>query len=100
MAESVGTRSLTPPPPGRRVGPVQERHIVIVAFEGLQPLDAVGPHEVFAGATRAAATLGRAGSYRVTLASPGGGSVRAESGLVLGTAPLPTDSERIDTLVL
>jgi transcriptional regulator GlxA family with amidase domain len=79
---------------------VQERHIVIVAFEGLQPLDAVGPHEVFAGATRAAAALGRTGSYRVTLASPGGAGVRAESGLTLGTVPLPAASERIDTLVL
>ena len=39
--------------------------------------------------------LGRAGSYRVTLASPGGATVRAESGLVLGTVPLPADSERI-----
>jgi transcriptional regulator GlxA family with amidase domain len=100
MAESVGTRSLTPAPHARTVGSVQERHIVIVAFEGLQPLDAVGPHEVFAGAGRAAAALGRAGSYRVTLASPGGATVRAESGLVLGTAPLPPSSERIDTLVL
>src|SRR3984957_15445765 len=100
VAESVGTRSLTPSPPARRVGPVQERHIVIVAFDGLQPLDAVGPHEVFAGAGRAAAGLGRAGSYRVTLASPGGATVRAESGLVLGTAPLPSASEPIDTLVL
>ena len=68
---------------------MQERHVVIVAFDGLQPLDAVGPHEVFAGAGRAAAALGRAGGYRVTLASPGGATVRAESGLVLGTAPLP-----------
>ena len=79
---------------------MQERHVLIVAFEGLQPLDAVGPHEVFAGAGRAAAALGRVGSYRVTLASPGGATVRAESGLVLGTAPLPAAAERIDTLVL
>ena len=79
---------------------MRERHIVIVAFEGLQPLDAVGPHEVFAGAGRAAAALGRAGSYRVTMASPSGADVRAESGLVLGTAQLPTASEHIDTLVL
>ncbi len=79
---------------------MQQRQIVIVAFEGLQPIDAVGPHEVFAGATRAAAALGRAGSYRVTLASRGGGTVRAESGLALGTAPLPAASERIDTLML
>ncbi len=79
---------------------MQQRHIVIVAFEGLQPLDAVGPHEVFAGAGQAAVALGRAGSYRVTLASRGGGTVRAESGLVLGTSPLPAASDRIDTLVL
>ena len=46
---------------------------MIVAFDGVQPLDAVGPHEVFAGAGRAAASLGRAGGYRVTVASPGGG---------------------------
>ena len=77
-----------------------QRHVVIVAFDGLQPLDAVGPHEVFAGAGRAAAALGRSGSYRVTLASPSGAAVRAESGLVLGAAPLPTASEQIDTLVL
>ena len=79
---------------------MRERHVVIVAFDGLQPLDAVGPHEVFAGATRAAATLGRAGGYRVTIGSRHGGPVRAESGLELGTASLPGDGERIDTLVL
>lgn len=79
---------------------MQELHIVIVGFEGLQPLDAVGPNEVFAGAGRAAAALGRAGGYRVTLASTGGGPVTTESGLVMGTCALPDSSERIDTLVL
>jgi transcriptional regulator GlxA family with amidase domain len=79
---------------------MRERHVVIVAFDGLQPLDAVGPHEVFAGAARAAADLGRAGGYRVTVASRRGGPVRAESGLELGTVPLPDATERIDTLVL
>ena len=53
---------------------MRERHVVIVAFDGVQPLDAVGPHEVFAGASRAAAAADRAGGYRVTLASAGGGS--------------------------
>jgi transcriptional regulator GlxA family with amidase domain len=77
-----------------------ERHVVVVAFDGVQPLDAVGPHEVFAGARRAAASLGKAGGYRVTLASTRGGTVRAESGLVLGTETLPADDDRIDTLVL
>ena len=73
---------------------------MIVVFDRVQPLDAVGPHEVFAGAGRAAASMNRAGRYRVTLASSGGGIVRAESGLELGTAPLPGDTESIDTLVL
>jgi putative intracellular protease/amidase len=79
---------------------MKERHVVIVAFDGVQPLDAVGPHEVFAGAGRAASSVGRAGGYRVTLASSAGGPVRAESGLRLGTALLPGEDERIDTLVL
>ena len=100
MAEFVGIGSLTPPPADPRVEGVLQRHVVIVAFEGLQPLDAVGPHEVFAGAGRAAAALGRVGGYRVTLASAGGETVRTESGLVLGTSPLPAWSERIDTLVV
>jgi transcriptional regulator GlxA family with amidase domain len=100
MAESVGTMSLTPSSAARRVEAMTERHVVIVAFDGVQPLDAVGPHEVFAGAARAAAAVGKASGYGVTLVSARGGLVRAESGLTLGTAPLPDDSERIDTLVV
>ena len=79
---------------------MRERRVVIVAFDGVQPLDAVGPYEVFAGATRAAAAQGRPGGYRVAVASRLGGTVRAESGLELGTIPLPEASEGIDTLVL
>ena len=79
---------------------MRERHIVIVAFDGIQPLDAVGPHEVFAGAGQAAEALGRSGRYAVTLASPTGGIVRAESGLELGTVTLPDLATRIDTLVV
>jgi len=79
---------------------VEPRHVVIVAFPGLQPLDAVAPFEVFAGATRAAALLGRPGGYRLTLASAEEGPVRSDSGLSLGTVPLPDPAARIDTLVL
>ena len=79
---------------------MRERHIVIVAFDGLQPLDVVGPHEVFSSATGAAASLGRAGGYRVTVTSVPGGPVRTESGLELGTVPLPDGTADIDTLVL
>ncbi len=66
----------------------------------MQPLDVVGPHEVFAGAGRAAAALGRRGSYRVTLASAAAGTVRAESGLELGTVALPDAAARIDTVIV
>jgi transcriptional regulator GlxA family with amidase domain len=80
---------------------MRERHVVIVAYDGVQPLDVVGPHEVFVGAGQAAAARGRAGGYRVTLASAGwGGPVTSESGLVLGTAPWPGSDEKIDTLVI
>jgi transcriptional regulator GlxA family with amidase domain len=79
---------------------MQPRHVVIVAFPGFQPLDAVGPFEVFSGATLAAEALGRPGGYRVTLASMGATPVRSPSGLVLCTAALPGAGEPIDTLVL
>ncbi len=77
-----------------------ERHVVIAVYPGLQPLDAVGPFEVFAGATRVAASLGRAGSYRITLASTDGEPVWTESGLGLCTVPLPVPGEPVDTLLL
>jgi transcriptional regulator GlxA family with amidase domain len=80
---------------------MRERHVVIVAYDGVQPLDVVGPHEVFVGAHRAADPGAGAGGYQVTLASAGwGGPVTSESGLVLGTAPWPRSDERIDTLVI
>jgi transcriptional regulator GlxA family with amidase domain len=66
----------------------------------MQSLDAIGPFEVFAGATRAAGALGRNGGYRITMASRDGHPVRAESGVGLCMEPLPEVGDRIDTLVL
>ena len=74
--------------------------MVVVVYPGLQSLDAVGPFEVFAGATRVAQMLGRPGGYRVTLASTAGAPVFAASGVGLCTVPLPEAGELIDTLVL
>jgi transcriptional regulator GlxA family with amidase domain len=79
---------------------MRPRRVVIVAFPGVQPLDAVGPFEVFAGATRAARLLGRPGGYDVALVSRGARPVRAESGVRLCTDPLPDPGQQIDTLVL
>jgi transcriptional regulator GlxA family with amidase domain len=79
---------------------VRDRHVVIAVFQGVQPLDVVGPHEVFVGAGQAMVARGRAGGYRVTVCSRDGGTVQAESGLALHTEPLPEGGERIDTLLL
>jgi transcriptional regulator GlxA family with amidase domain len=79
---------------------MRECHVVIVAFEGVQPIDAVGPHEVFCAARRVVAGREHAVRYRVTLASRTGSTLRSESGLVLGSVPLPGPDVPIDTLIL
>jgi transcriptional regulator GlxA family with amidase domain len=83
-----------------QAGGVIHPTIVIVAYPGLQPLDAIGPHEVFAGASRVVARDGGRAGYRTSLVSVDGGSVRSESGLALGTESLPAAGEPIDTLIL
>ena len=81
------------------------RPIVIVAFDGVQPLDVAGPHEVFCGATRAAASLGLEGWL------PGGRGLvrrgparsaadRAVSRLRSRVARCPLAGAPLDTLVL
>jgi transcriptional regulator GlxA family with amidase domain len=78
---------------------MQTRHVVVIAFPGVQPLDAIGPIEVFAGASRAAQEVGPDTAYRISLASTSGGTVWSDSGVGLSTIPLP-EAEGIDTLVL
>jgi putative intracellular protease/amidase len=76
------------------------RLVVILTFPGVQPLDAVGPHEVFYGATRAAAASGVKGGYALSVVSADGRPVVTASGLELGSRPLPGSTEPIDTLVI
>ncbi len=68
-----------------------------MAFEGFQPLDIVGPHEVFVGAARliAAESAGSPGqpAYDVVIGSLGGEAPRSESGLGLAVTRLPEASE-------
>ena len=82
------------------MGSVSELPVVFVAFDGVQSIDVAGPYEVFASAGEAAESLGRRAGYRVRVASAHGGLVRTESGLELGSVPLPGPGEWIDTLVL
>jgi transcriptional regulator GlxA family with amidase domain len=69
------------------------RRIVIVGFEGVQPLDVTGPHEVFAGAN--AYPGGPRYELALVATTP---IVRSESGLGLVAGEL--GEGRVDTLVL
>ena len=77
------------------------RPVFIVAFDGMQPLDAIGPHEVFAGATMVFAARHRPTSgYDLTVISEHGAPISTESGLQIVTAALPSGRMKIDTLLI
>lgn len=77
------------------------RSIVIVAFDGMQPLDAVGPHEVFAGATSVLTAKNRTKvGYDLSIVSENGRPITTESGLQIATAPFPSSRRWIDTLLI
>jgi transcriptional regulator GlxA family with amidase domain len=94
--------SLTPPAFSGQDSPV--RRIVVVCYPGVQPLDVVGPHEVFAGANEALDhSVGRRGDndrYELMLCAVAAGPVTSESGLAL-VAPSEIPAKgAIDTLLL
>jgi len=69
------------------------RRIAVLALPGLQTLDVAGPVEV----------LHAAGGYEVEVVAPGGGPVATSSGLALGAAPLPGETDPthpLDTLIV
>ncbi|MEO7371447.1 MAG: AraC family transcriptional regulator, partial [Ilumatobacteraceae bacterium] len=79
------------------------RSVVIVAFDGMQPLDAIGPHEVFAGATAVLASQKRSSAgYDLSIVSRDGTPITTESGLQIVTAPLPSlrGQPKFDTLLI
>jgi transcriptional regulator GlxA family with amidase domain len=71
------------------------RKVVIVGFPGVQALDVVGPHDVFAGAS-----LLTDGGYDVVVASIDARPITTATGLAFAGAPLPDPSEPVDTVVL
>ncbi len=78
------------------------RRVVLVVFDGLQPLDVTGPHEVFAGANEVVDAEGRAGPrYELVIAALRAGPVRARSGLaVVADAALADVAGPAHTLVV
>ena len=81
--------------------PAAERQIVLVGFEGVQLLDLAGPADVFDAASRVVAPDGRRG-YDLTIATAGGGTVRASSGMKIEPdADLGAlDGDEVDTLLV
>jgi len=71
------------------------RKVVIAGFPGVQALDVVGPHDVFAGAS-----LLTDGGYDVAVASVDGRAVTTATGLAFASAPLPDPGEAVDTVVV
>jgi transcriptional regulator GlxA family with amidase domain len=60
--------------------PTAKRQVVLVAFEGVQLLDVIGPSDILDAATR---LLGGNGGYDMTVATPDGQPVRGSGGLRL-----------------
>ncbi|HEX8689654.1 MAG TPA: DJ-1/PfpI family protein [Solirubrobacterales bacterium] len=79
-----------------------ERQVVLVGFEGVQLLDLAGPADVFDAASRVVAAADGGAGYRLTIATSGGGAVRASSGMrILPDANLGAiDPAGVDTLLV
>ena len=100
MAESVGHLSLTPRCVERHGGPVSAHRVLVPLFDGLQPLDVVGPHEVLAGASRLLDLVGSGPGYAVSLVAAEPGPVSSDSGMrLVADGPLPESGE-IGTLLV
>jgi transcriptional regulator GlxA family with amidase domain len=81
---------------GRIVGMPPIRRVLVLAVDGAQSLDVLGPVEVFLYADRHVP-----GSYRVEVVAPGdAGEITLSNGLRLGAAPLPPRPPRHDTLIV
>ena len=72
------------------------RQVVLIAYDGVEPLDITGPSSVFGRANEY-----HPGSYDVVYASADGGKVTGASGLVLADLrPLRRIAKPIDTLLI
>jgi len=96
MARNVGRMSLTTHQAGLQAEDVHQRRVVFVIFDRFQPLDLVGPHEVFQQAGR----ISR--GYDCQVVAPVAGPVRSDSGLEVqaGHGVGDLDPGGIDTLVV
>src|ERR1044071_5282884 len=72
------------------------RRVLVLAVDGVQSLDVMGPIETFCDANDLVP-----GTYRIDVVGPGvAGQITMSNGLKLGVDPLPEPPPRIDTLVV
>lgn len=88
--------AIVPALPATRSGRSKPRLVVLLAFDGVEPLDISGPSTVFARAN-----LMRPGTYDLVHAAPATATVSTTSGLMLtGLKPVETLRGKIDTLLI
>ena len=79
---------------------VKSHRVIFLAYDGLQPLDLVGPHEVFSAANQLLEHEGRITErYELLVVSEFGEAIRSESGLGIATSKWSRAGE-IDTLII
>jgi transcriptional regulator GlxA family with amidase domain len=76
---------------------VRMKRVVVVAVDGAQSLDVLGPVEVLQGAS---AVVGGIGGYEVEVCGPDGGCIALSNGLTLSCAQLPRSPRGIDTILV
>lgn len=72
------------------------RHVVLIGFDGAQLLDIAGPAAGFAAANDELP----APAYRLTIASPAGGTIATSSGVGVMSEPLAAIDGPVDTLLI
>jgi transcriptional regulator GlxA family with amidase domain len=80
--------------------PPKPRRVDVLAFPDVQLLDVAGPIQVFAAANEQSVRSGVSAPYSIRVIAPGGAQIRATSGLIFATEPLPPSAEPLDTLIV
>lgn len=75
------------------------RHIAFLAFDGVVPLDLVGPLQIFQTASSMRARDGAGEAYSISVASARGGEIVAAGGLRFLTTPVDTLTG-VDTVIV
>ncbi|MEM7222303.1 MAG: helix-turn-helix domain-containing protein [Pseudomonadota bacterium] len=77
------------------------KRVVIVVYPGVTLLDAAGPAQVFSSANSTLSLEGRPPAYELVLASPLGGEIATDTGIVLKSVTLESASRQpIDTMIV